>query len=58
MDRKFVQDCIKVIAMVIIGGFLIGTLANVFKVDPPTYVTNVTQPCVIAPVILPADETK
>jgi uncharacterized membrane protein YGL010W len=50
MNRKFIKDCAIVIAIVVAGGFIFGTLAHIFRVEQPTYVTNVTQPCVIAPV--------
>lgn len=52
MNRKFIKDCIVVTAIVVAGGFIFGTLAHIFRVEQPTYVTNVTQPCVIAPVTL------
>ena len=55
MDRKFLKDCIKVILIVIVGGFILGMLAHIFRVEQPSYVTNITQPCVITPVIVPQD---
>lgn len=55
MDRKFLKDCVKVLVVVMAGGFILGTLAHIFRVEQPTYVTNVTQPCVITPVTVPVD---
>jgi uncharacterized membrane protein YGL010W len=55
MDRKFLKDCVKVLVIVVAGGFILGTLAHIFRVEQPTYVTNVTQPCIIAPVTVPVD---
>lgn len=56
MNRKFLKDCVKVILVVVAGGFILGTLAHVFRVEQPTYVTNVAQPCIIAPVNIPPAE--
>ena len=55
MDPKFLKDCVVAIIVVAIGGLLFGTLAHVFRIDPPTYVTNVTQPCIIPPVTIPTE---
>lgn len=55
MNQKFIKDCARVIALVVAGGFLFGTLAHIFRVEQPSYVTNVSQPCVIAPVTIPAE---
>jgi uncharacterized membrane protein YGL010W len=55
MDKRFLKDLFKVFIIVLIGGFIIGTLAHVFQIGQPAYVTNASQPCVITPITIPSD---
>jgi nitric oxide reductase large subunit len=50
MDKQFIKDLATVLAIVVIGGFVIGTLAHIFQIGQPSYVVNASHPCVITPV--------
>jgi hypothetical protein len=53
MNKLIVRDCLKVFAVIILGGIVIGNIARYYRNAVPNYATNITQPCTIQTVILP-----